>query len=303
MRWDDVSNMNVRSLFASLVLTASVVAGAAPDPVEDKARLALELGLESKNPDTRKMAVVALSLASANEKLEDQLLHMLDDKDVEVRLATLVSLAEIHDKKAKDAMIKAMDDPVPEVSFAAAKALWVLKEPVGRDALISVLEGESKATSGLFTSKKRETLRMMHTPRTAFFTVVREGAGFVPVPGLGEGVASMQALMNDPNLSGKASAALLLGSDSSQATLAALKDALQDKTASVRAASAHSLALHNDPAFKADLAPLIDDPSESVKLRAAAGYLRLRAIEQRPKPKPAPVPIKTAPIKMAPKKG
>jgi HEAT repeat protein len=293
--------MNVRSLFASLVLTAFVMAGAAPDPVEDKARLALELGLESKNPDTRKMAVVALSLASASPKLEDQLLHMLDDKDVDVRLATLVSLAEIRDKKAKDAMIKAMDDPVPEVSFAAAKALWVLKEPVGRDALISVLEGESKASSGLFTSKKRETLRMMHTPRTAFFTVVREGAGFVPVPGLGEGIASMQALLNDPNLSGKASAALLLGSDSSPATLAALKDALQDKTASVRAAAAHSLALHNDPALKADLAPLIDDPSESVKLRAAAGYMRLRAIEL--KPKPAPAPAKTAPVKTAPKKG
>jgi HEAT repeat protein len=113
----------------------------------------------------------------------------------------------------------------------------------------------------------------------------------------------MQALMNDPNLSGKASAALLLGSDSSPATLAALKDALQDKTASVRAAAAHSLALHNDPALKADLAALIDDPNESVRLRAAAGYLRLRAIELRPKPRSAPAPNKTATGKTAPKKG
>lgn len=289
--------MNVRSFLVAMALTPFLVAAATTDPVEEKATQALQLGLDSKNPDTRKMAAVALSLASASNKLEDQLIKLMDDKDVEVRLAAISSLAELRDKRAKDALTKAMDDSVPEVSFAAAKALWVLKDPAGRDALISVLEGESKTSSGLFTSKKREALRMMHTPRTAFFTVVREGVGFVPVPGLGEGVASMQSLLNDPNLSGRASAALLLGSDNNPATLAALKDALRDKTWSVRAAAAHSLALRNDPSFKADIAPLVDDQNEAVRLRAAAGYLRLRAIELKPKPKPAPARGKTAPKK------
>lgn len=278
--------MNVRSLLAALALTPFLIPAAASDPVEEKATQALQAGLDSKNPDTRKQTAVALSLASSSGKLEDQLLKLLDDKDVQVRLAAISSLAELRDKRATAAITKAMDDSVPEVSFAAAKALWGLKDMAGRDALISVLEGESKTSSGLFTSKKRETLRLMHTPRTAFFTVVREGAGFVPVPGLGQGVASMEALLNDPNLSGRATAALLLGSDNSATTLAALKDALHDKTWSVRAAAAHSLALRNDPSLKADIAPLVDDQNEAVRLRAAAGYLRLLTIERKPKPAP-----------------
>jgi HEAT repeat protein len=284
---------SLRPLFCAPVLfsfaTSSFLSGAvAPDPVEQKAMATIDQNLESKNPDWRKQAAVALSLAATNDKMEGQLVRLLnEDKDVEVRLAAIASLSDIHDKTAKDALVKAMDDAVPEISFAAAKALWSQKDPAGRGALISVLQGESKTSSGLFTSKKREALRMMHTPRTAFFMVVKEGVGFVPVPGLGEGVASMQSLLSDPNLSGRASAALLLSSDTSEPTMAALKDALHDKTWSVRAAAAHALALHNDPKLKGDIAPLIDDQNEAVKLRAAAGYLRLRAIESRLQAKPA----------------
>ena len=185
-----------------------------------------------------------------------------------------------------------MNDAVPEVSFAAAKALWGLKIPIARNALLSVLEGESKSSSGVFGEKKRQALRLMHTPRTTFMTALRGGVGFIPVPGLGEGISSMQSLLSDPGLSGRASAALLLGADTDPRTLEALKDALQDKTWSVRAAAVHSLALHNDPALKTAIAPLVDDQNEAVKLRAAAGYLRLRAIEQRPKPAPLPAPKK-----------
>jgi HEAT repeat protein len=280
--------MNVRSLFAALVLLASVAWAASPDPLEKKSLEVLEQGMAAKNPETRKLAAVSLSLAGTNDELQRRLEGLLDDKDVEVRQAAIASLSDIHNQKAKEALVRAMNDSVPEVSFAAAKALWGLKETSGRGALLSVLEGESKTSSGLFTEKKREALRMMHTPKTAFMMALREGVGFVPVPGLGEGISSMQSLLGDPSLSGRASAALLLGADANPQTLAALKDATHDKTWSVRAAAVHSLALHNDPALKAAIAPLIDDQNEAVKLRAAAGYLRLRAVELQPKPKPAP---------------
>ena len=75
-------------------------------------------------------------------------------------------------------------------------------------------------------------------------------------------------------------AALLLGRDKSQVTLDALKDALLDMDWSVRAAAVHSLALRDDPALKQDLEPLLDDGKEAVRLRAAAGVLRLSAIEE-----------------------
>jgi HEAT repeat protein len=239
----------------------------------------LRRGLEASNPDTRKEAVIALSLASSQGPLFDQLERMLQDKDVEVRQAVVASLAEVNTKSATAALRKAMEDPTPEVSFAAAKALWVRHDQMARAELLAVLTGESKASSSFFSKQKRDALRMMHTPKTTFLFALRQGAGFAPVPGLGEGIASMQGILTDSGVSGRAAAALLLGADRDPATIAALKDSLHDSNASVRAAAVHSLSLRNDPSLKKTLEPLLQDDKEQVRLRAAAGYLRLSAIE------------------------
>ncbi len=58
-----------------------------------------------------------------------------------------------------------------------------------------------------------------------------------------------------------------------------VRDALSDEDSSVRAAAVHSISLRNDPALKKELEPLLQDDNEPVRLRAAAGYLRLSAIE------------------------
>ena len=254
----------------------------------------LQHALDAKNPETRKQAVVALSLASSGGAQVDELVKMLEDKDVEVRQAVVASLGESKSKIATDALHKAMEDEVPEVSFAAAKVLWARRDPAGRAALLAVLEGESKTSSNFFSRQKRDALRMMHTPRTAFMFALRQGVGFAPVPGLGEGIASMQAILTDSGISGRATAALLLGSDRAPGTLDALKDALQDSDASVRAAAVHSLSLRNDPALKPLLATLVEDSKETVRLRAAAGYLRLSAIEARNKARKKSAPPSAA---------
>ena len=119
---------------------------------------------------------------------------------------------------------------------------------------------------------------MMHTPRTTFLFAVQHGVGFIPVPGLGLGVASMQGILASSGVPGRALAALLLGADRDPATLEALRDALADKDSSVRAAAVHSISLRNDPALKKELEPLLQDDNEPVRLRAAAGCLRLSAI-------------------------
>jgi HEAT repeat protein len=77
---------------------------------------------------------------------------------------------------------------------------------------------------------------------------------------------------------------LLLGQDKDQQTLAALRDALTDKDWSVRAAAVHSIALRNDSSLQKDIVPLLEDNKEPVRLRAAAGYLRLQAIKAKPRP-------------------
>ena len=100
---------------------------------------------------------------------------------------------------------------------------------------------------------------MLHTPRVLFLYAFRQGIGFVPLPGFGQGVSSMQALLTDPGVSGRATAALLLGKDKGPATRDALQDVLLEKDWSVRAAAVHALALRDDPALRKDLEPLLDD--------------------------------------------
>lgn len=250
----------------------------------------LEKALKDKNPDTRKQAAIALSLVGSTEPYPTELEALLDDKDVEVRLSAIASLSDIKNSRTVPALHKALNDDVPEVSFAAARSLWALHDPEGKKILLSILSGETKASSGYLAKQKRDALRMMHTPKPMFMFALRTGAGFAPVPGLGEGVSSMQGLLSDPSVSGRATAALLLEKENDPQTLAALKDALQDKDWSVRAAGVHALVLHDNPQFEADIIPLLDDKSEPVRLRAAAGYLRLETVKNTPKRKR---PVKT----------
>jgi HEAT repeat protein len=265
-------------LLISLTVRTGLTAGSAN--AAEHARDILEKALHDKNPDTRKQAAVALSLGGAREPFLSQLQALLDDKDAETRLAAVSSLSELKTKQTTAALRKALNDDVPEVSFAAAKALFGQNDPAGKEALLSVLSGESKVASGFLSKQKREALRMVHTPKTMFMFAMKTGIGFAPVPGLGEGISSMQGILSDPGVSGRAMAALLLGKERDEATRQALREALTDKDASVRAAAVHSLALRNDPALQTDLIPLMEEKKEGVRLRAAAGYLRLQLIRK-----------------------
>jgi HEAT repeat protein len=265
-----------------LLFWSATLACAQPAPsTRDTANGILDKALHDRNPDTRKQAALALSLAGPQGPFFALLASMLDDKDVEVKLAAVASLADQKNKRTVEALHRALKDEVPEVSFSAAKALWGLHDPAGRDALLSVLAGETKTSSGFLTKQKRDALRMMHMPRGMFLFAMHEGAGFVPLPGFGTGVASMQGLLSDPGVSGRAAAALLIGREKDNETLQALRDALQDKDWSVRAAAVHSLALRNDAALEADITPLLEDKKEAVRLRAAAAYLRLEMVRAR----------------------
>ena len=273
--------MRTASVLSLLSLCAAFgqTPGASTQATQERARTFLEASLKDRNPDTRKHAVQALGLVSPREPYLSELEAMLDDKDVEVRLATITSLVDLKNSRTVPALRKALDSDVPEVSFAAAKALWTLDEPAGREALVSVLGGDTKTSSGFITKQKRAALRMLHTPKTMFLFAVQQGANFVPLPGVGAGISSLQGLLSDPSVSGRAAAALLLGADKQPEVLQALQDALTDKDWSVRAAAVHAIALRNDPALEMDLVPLLEDKKEAVRVRAAAGYLRLEGIK------------------------
>ena len=268
-----------RNLLLSIGIATTALCQSVPSH-DEQSRAILDKALKESNPDTRKQAVIALSLAGTSEPFLSQVESMLDDKDVEVRLAAVASLVDLPSDRTSVKLHKALNDDVPEVSFAAARALWTLNDPEGKAALFSILSGETKATTGFFPKQKREAMRMMHTPRTMFMFALVTGAAFAPVPGVGAGIASMQGLLSDSGVSGRATVALLFAQEKNAGTLQALRDALSDKDWSVRAAAVHSLALWNDPSLEEDIVPLLDDKKEGVRLRAAAGYLRLELIKR-----------------------
>lgn len=274
----------MRSNFLKYLLAFSLFGSGicqTPASLAEQARNALDAALKDKNPDTRKEAVVALSLAGTGDPYAGWLEEMLNDKDVQVRVATVSGLVDLKTTRAIAGLHKALKDEVPEVSFVAAKALWQLNDREGKEALLSVLGGETKTSSSFITKQKRDAMRMMHTPKPMFLFAFKTGMGFMPVPGLGTGISSMQGLLSDPGVSGRATAALLLSRDKDRDTVIALKDALMDRDWSVRAAAVHALALRNDPSLQPDFANLFDDKKEAVRLRAAAGYVRLETVKRK----------------------
>ncbi|MSV35731.1 MAG: HEAT repeat domain-containing protein [Bryobacterales bacterium] len=103
-----------------------------------------------------------------------------------------------------------------------------------------------------------------------------------PVPGVGAGVSSLQGILSDTKVTGRATTALLLANDGSPEVKDALQDAIEDKDASVRAAVVHAIALRDDPSLLSLLLPKFDDEKQSVRLRAAAAYLRLAWLRAAP---------------------
>src|SRR6202140_4589375 len=81
----------------------------------DRARGLLYESLKDKNPDKSKNPVPSLGLVGPREPYLTELEAMLDDKDVEVRLATITSLVDLRNDRTIAALRKALDSEVPEV--------------------------------------------------------------------------------------------------------------------------------------------------------------------------------------------
>lgn len=267
----------------TILLIAALAARAAEPPAADEARCRdlLNAALADKSPDTRKQAAAALSLIGPREPFLSRLESLLEDKDAEVRLAAVSSLAELKTPRTVRALRKALKDDVPEVGFSAAKALWAWNDAEGKDALQSMLIGETKVSSGFLSKQKRDAMRMMHTPKTLLMFAAKQGAGLAPVPGLGAGFSSVQGLVSDSGTSARATVALLLARDDDPETIQALREALRDREWSVRAAAIHSLAMRNRAGYAREILPLLEDKKEAVRLRAAAGWLRLQTAKSR----------------------
>lgn len=264
-----------------LVFSACLWAG----PLDD-ARRALTEAAHNKEGDERREAALALSLVLAKDPIAALLDHLVTDKDYQVRVAAIDTVGELNDKSRVDLLKSALNDDVPEVAFAAAKALYNLKDPAGLQALFSVYEGETKGRSGYFQKEMRDSWRRLKTPRSAFLFAVQNGVGFVPVPGVGAGYNALLGILSDSQFSARAVSLLAICKTNNSTCNEILPLSFDDDDWTVRAAAIHIVTTRNLTAMKPRIADLIADKKNKVRLRAAAGYLRM---ESNRSTKPQPV--------------
>jgi len=260
-------------MIAATMIAAAGLATAAS--TTETALEAIESALQSKNPEIRKDAVGALTVAGS--KYQSRLETMLRDKDVQVRMETVTGLGKIKDAAG---LRQALDDSTPEVRFAAAKALYAMNDPEGERALLRVLNGDTKTSSSFFSEQRRDAVHTLQTPQSATMSAVRQAASFIPVPGAGEAMSMTTKMVRHKNdQTGRSATALLLGKSSNPEVIAALERALSDKNAKVRAAAIQALAMTGDASMASKAEPMLNDKDRSVRLRAAAAWLKLSAIE------------------------
>lgn len=241
----------------------------------DDARNALTEAAHAKEGDQRREAALALSLVPARDPAAALLEAMLTDKDYLVRVAAVDTLGELNDKSRVALLRTALGDDVPEVAFAAAKALFTMRDPAGLEALESVYAGEMKAKSGFVKKEMMNSWRRLKTPRSAFFFVVQRGIGFVPVPGIGAGYNAMLGMLSDAEFSARAVSLMMVCTERGKACDGMLAISFHDDDWTVRAAAVHIATTKNMVSLRPQVADLIADKKDKVRLRAAAGYLRM----------------------------
>jgi HEAT repeat protein len=272
------SNLALTAVLGTALLANCMASAPTAANSDDRATSIINDARAARNSDTRRQAVKALSLVGSVEPFASQLESMLDDKDVQVRIAVVEALSEQKTSRAIEGLQVALDDKVAEVRFTAAKALYKLNDEAGKQALIAALNGDSKTSSGLMAQIGREAKRTFESPSKTTVAGVKVGLALSGVPLAGPGFAVVEkAAFNQPE-SGRAVTAMLLANENDPAVTEALRSALSDKDPKTRAAAARALALQGNPSLKSDLIGLLEDKSQAVRVQAAASLLRLGSV-------------------------
>lgn len=253
---------------------------------EERAYQTLNKGLHDANPAKRIASVIAMGVVRPESRPLALVDGMFDDKDLGVRQSACLTLGEMKATSEIPRLRAALNDKAPEVVFAAAKTLYAMNDADGRAVLIDILVGEQHDSSNFVKTSIRDAKLKLHDPRAMLLIGVNQAAGLLGP--FGAGVPIAEQLLKDNQASGKTVAALLLATDKSPESEAAMRTALGDKNWTVRAAALRAIALRDVAGLYDDVAPLLDDKRDEVTYNAATALIRLK--QSGPDKKPAARP-------------
>jgi HEAT repeat protein len=219
-------------------------------------------------------AVSALGTLGDFAPAQELLRDAAKDPDRYLRFAAVASMGASKAELFIPDLRTALEDSAPEVSFAAAVGLWKMHDHTGENVLYGVLAGDRKVKQGVVGSGLHEADQDLHTPSKLAEIGAEQGAYALLGP-VGFGVDAFRMTRKGSNgNSPRVLTATLLADDNSNATMQQFVDALADRDYRVRAAAARALGDYQGKQVTDALEDAFADPKPSVRLMAAASYLR-----------------------------
>ena len=227
---------------------------------------------DAKRPQTRIQALAALGMLRTPHSARLSTTAM-QDPDLDVRTAAALAAGQSSDRNLTTPLRTLLDDSEPQVVFTAALTLWKMNDRSGEDVLMAVADGERSANPTLVHGTKHKIDSDLHDPAKMAKLGAMQGASMLLGP-FGFGITAFNFIHQSGGDLARATAIETIAQERTPPVHQELLAALGDKDHAVRAAAAAGLVTYRDPATSAALYALFVDPRNTVRLTAAAAYLR-----------------------------
>jgi len=243
----------------------------------DQAWTVLQSALSDSKPETRAIAIRALTVVTSDPKAVAAAEKALADQDPDVRAAAAGALGILKAKSSIPKLTAALKDQQGSVVMAAAHALVLLGSEKGYSVYYALVTGQRKSGQGIVGSEEKEMDEALRHPDQLASEAFEQGIGYVPYGGVAMGVFQHFHDSGKSEALVKAAAVKMLAKDPDSRSGQALVGATSDKEWVVRAAAYDALARRGDRSLLSAAANGMNDSEKTVQLMSAAAAVQLSA--------------------------